>query len=186
MSMITFPPPTPFSSLSLSLFSHFLYFSAQLLKEAQSYAQVTPLQVSYLFELCSMEEKTSGSVSLSDFERLLPRPTSFSEHVAAYHSSVSTQSTEVCVGTLYNSYACKKVMESNSLFQCSNPNSRYTHTTVINIFWCTATYISLQVDRMHCYMYAEGGNCGVFVHACLHLYISPDVIDKDMYVYITF
>ena len=83
------------SSLSLSL-----SFSlpprlppAQLLKEAQSYAQVTPMQVSYLFELCSMEEKTAGSVSLRDFERLLPRPTLFSQRVG---STASTQPSQVC------------------------------------------------------------------------------------------
>ena len=28
--------------------------------------------IRYLFELCSMEEKTAGSVSLGDFQRLLP------------------------------------------------------------------------------------------------------------------
>lgn len=46
---------------------------AQLLREAQSYAQVTPLQISLLFNLCSLEEP-SGTISPLDFSRLLPRP----------------------------------------------------------------------------------------------------------------
>ena len=81
---LLFPP-----SLSLSP-------AAQLLKEAQGYAQVTPLQVSYLFDLCSMEEKAAGSVSLADFQRLLPRLTPLSQRVAAHQpSTVSTKPSEV-------------------------------------------------------------------------------------------
>lgn len=45
---------------------------AQLLQEAQQYAQVTPLQMSLLFNLCSLDEQTTGSIGLEDFRKLLP------------------------------------------------------------------------------------------------------------------
>ena len=47
---------------------------AQLLREAQSYAQVTPLQISLLYELCSMDNPSSGAITMETFSRLLPQP----------------------------------------------------------------------------------------------------------------
>ena len=89
-----FPPSPSLPSIPVSVFPFPLPLPpAQLLKEAQGYAQVTPLQVSYLFDLCSMEEKAAGSVSLTDFRRLLPRPTPFSQHQATHQTPTSS---EVC------------------------------------------------------------------------------------------
>ncbi len=48
---------------------------AQLLREAQSYSQVTPLQISLVFQLCSMEDHSSGTISHQDFTKLLPHAT---------------------------------------------------------------------------------------------------------------
>ena len=99
LSLPPLPPPSP------SLFLP----AAQLLKEAQGYAQVTPLQVSYLFELCSMEEKTAGSISLGDFQRLLPRPTPLSQCVATHQPSGSTKSSEVHIILLFQCSVFSKI-----------------------------------------------------------------------------
>ncbi|XP_064397887.1 electrogenic aspartate/glutamate antiporter SLC25A13, mitochondrial-like [Halichondria panicea] len=45
---------------------------SQLLREAQTYSQITPLQVSLLCQLCSVEDQTKGTITLSDFRQLLP------------------------------------------------------------------------------------------------------------------
>ena len=45
----------------------------QLLREARRYAQVTPLQVSLLYQLCDLEQRR-GAISATDFRRLVPRP----------------------------------------------------------------------------------------------------------------
>ena len=111
-------PPTSLS-LSLSPPPSSLYPSplplplpaAQLLKEAQGYAQVTPLQVSYLFDLCSMEEKAAGSISLSDFQRLLPRQTPFSQRQATNQPPVSSEVS----GIIYSTYRVECALESSSV-----------------------------------------------------------------------
>ncbi len=46
--------------------------TAQLLREAQTYSQITPLQVSLLCQLCSVEDQTKGTITLADFRQLLP------------------------------------------------------------------------------------------------------------------
>ena len=49
--------------------------TAELVSEAQQYSQVTPLQVSLLYELCSIGDKRKGTISLWDFQQLLPERT---------------------------------------------------------------------------------------------------------------
>ena len=89
--------------------------TAQLLKEAQSYSQVTPMQVSYLFNLCSMEEKSAGSVTLRDFERLLPRPSSLS--LTTPSPSIGTGTAEVCV---YNGIPIDECKDFSVVMKLSN------------------------------------------------------------------
>ena len=58
--------------------------SAELLKEAQGYTQVTPLQVSLLYELCSVDDMSpSGAIALKSFYKLLPTQTTWPPTVAA-------------------------------------------------------------------------------------------------------
>ena len=83
-------------SLSLSFSHTHTHIVAQLLQEAQNYAQVTPLQVSFLFDLCSMEEKTTGAISVDDFTRLLPRPPTISYKTSESMPPVDVVSVAVC------------------------------------------------------------------------------------------
>ena len=72
------------------------YLADQLLREARRYGQVTPLQVALLYQLCDLEHRR-GSISISDFKKLLPRP-SFSVYPPVSMETTSTDSSEqVCV-----------------------------------------------------------------------------------------
>ena len=66
------PPPPPPPHTHTHTHTHTHIHTAQLLLESQQYAQVTPLQVSLMFQLCSMEHASTGTISLHDFSKLLP------------------------------------------------------------------------------------------------------------------
>ena len=69
----------------------------QLLSEARRYNQVTPLQVSLLYQLCDLDQRR-GSISPGDFTKLVPRP-SFSLYppLATATATGTTTGAKVCV-----------------------------------------------------------------------------------------